>query len=211
MPDKEAVIPGLDGLDPVARDLDAVNCVVRRDGQLWGHNTDGAGFLDALRLDSGVDVSGKRCVVLGAGGAGRAVALALWTGEASEIIVVNRSADRAQQSVDLLHGLGRIGDPSDIRGSDVVVNATSIGMGDGCLPFDSALLTPGHVVVDIVYKPVQTPLLVAAAAIGARTVDGLGMLVHQAAHAFRLWTGEEPPVDAMRAGAVEALAEREAG
>ena len=208
MPDKAAVIPGLDELDPVASDLQAVNCIARDGDRLRGHNTDGAGFLDALRHDSGIDVTGRRCVVVGAGGAGRAVALALHTGGAAEIVVVNRSASRAQTAVDLLRGIGRVGAASDIATADVVVNATSVGMGDGRLPFDAALLRDHQVVVDIVYQPLQTPLLLAAQAAGARTVDGLGMLVHQAAHAFRLWTGAEPPVDAMRAGAERALAER---
>jgi shikimate dehydrogenase len=211
MPDKAAVIAGLDDLHPVARDLHAVNCVAREGGRVWGHNTDGDGLLDALRLDEGIDLVGLRCAVVGAGGAGRAIARAFGAAGAAEVMVVNRSPEGATVAAALAGAVGVVGAPADLSGADLVVNTTPLGMGgDDRLPVDPALLRAGQVVVDIVYHPADTPLLQAAVAAGARPVGGLGMLVHQAAHAFRLWTGEEPPIDAMRAGAEQALAARDA-
>jgi shikimate dehydrogenase len=203
MPHKADIIPFLDDVDEVAAALQAVNCVVRQSNdRLRGCNTDGAGFLDALQQEAGVDARGKQCVVVGAGGAGRAVALALSSSGASEVVVVNRSASRAQLAVDLLQGRGRVGQENEIAGADVVVNATSVGMGDDPrLPFDVSLLREDQVVVDIVYHPMDTPLLLAAREVGALTVGGLGMLVHQAAHQYLIWTATEPPLDAMWAGA----------
>jgi shikimate dehydrogenase len=211
MPDKAAVIPALDELSPIAADLGAVNCVARhptRGAWLVGHNTDGPGLVDALRIDEHLDLQGRRGVLLGAGGAGRAVARAL--GRAGvELAVVNRSAERAEVAAALAGPRGRVGTEAQVADADLVVNATSVGMApDGGLPVAADLLREGQVVVDLVYHPLETPLLAAAAAVGARPVGGVGMLVHQAALQLRHWTGAEPPVDAMRAGALAALAER---
>jgi shikimate dehydrogenase len=209
MPHKAAVLPALDEVDPVAEALGAVNCVVRRGEVLAGHNTDGAGLLDSLRLDEGVDVAGLRCAVLGAGGAGRAVAHALGRAGAAAVVVVNRTRERAVAAAGLAGPVGVVGPPEAVGDADLVVNATSVGMGDaGGLPLDAARLGPGQVVVDLVYHPLRTPLLDAAEAAGARAVGGLGMLVHQAGHAFALWTGEPPPLEAMAQGAAAALADR---
>ena len=209
MPDKAAVIPALDRLSPVAQDLGAVNCVARQGDELWGHNTDGDGLVDALRLDEGIEVADLRCVVVGAGGAGRAVARALGRAGASSLVVVNRSRDRAEAAAALAGPSGSVGGTEAFTTADLLVNTTPLGMGeDERLPFDAGLVGAGQIVVDIVYHPLVTPLLAAAAGAGARTVGGLGMLVHQAGHAFRIWTGEEPPLEAMRAGASAALAAR---
>ena len=210
MPLKAEIIPALDDLEPAAAELQAVNCVTRGpDGARRGHNTDGAGFLDALRDEAGMQVAGLRCAVLGAGGAGRAVVLALATAGASEVVVVNRSPDRARDAADLARTVGRVGQPSDVADAELVVNTTSVGMGDDRnLPLDPSLVHAGQTVVDIVYHPLETALLAAARDAGARTVGGLGMLVHQAAHAFELWVGDAAPVDAMRAGALTALEAR---
>ena len=210
MPHKAAVLPGLDEVDEVATALGAVNCVVRRGSTLVGRNTDGDGFLDSLRLDEGIEVDGARCLVLGAGGAGRAVAHALGRAGAASITIANRDQRRAVAAADLAGVHGAVGSADQAPNADLVVNATSLGMADDeRLPLDPSLLHQGQVVVDLVYHPAATPLLQAAAAAGARTVGGLGMLVHQAGHAFRHWTDEEPPLDAMRAGAQAALAARE--
>ena len=208
MPHKAAVIPALDALSPVASDLGAVNCIARDGDRLVGHNTDGPGFVDALLVDEGVAVAGLRCALVGAGGAGRAVARAL--GQAgAEVVVVNRSPERAAEAVRLAGSSARVGAAADVAACDLVVNATSLGMGDDArLPVAAEQLRAGQVVVDLVYHPVVTPLLAAAADVGATAVGGLGMLVHQAAHQLRLWTGEEPPIVAMRAGAEAALAAR---
>lgn len=211
MPDKAAVIPALDHLTPIAADLGAVNCIAREGDRLVGHNTDGPGLVDALRVDEGLDLGGCRCALVGAGGAGRAVARALGA-EGVEIVVVNRSPERAAEAARLAGPSARVGAPEDLPSVDLVVNATNLGMGtDGRLPVDPDLLRPDQVVVDLIYHPATTPLLRAAAAVGATPVNGLGMLVHQAAHAFRLWTGQDAPVDAMRSGALAALAAREGG
>ncbi|MDP1818897.1 MAG: shikimate dehydrogenase [Acidimicrobiales bacterium] len=208
MPHKEAVIPALDDLDVAAAALGAVNCVVRRGSSLRGHNTDGAGLVDSLRFDESVDVAGLRCTVLGAGGAGRAVAHAL--GAAGGIVtVVNRTPERAEAAAALAGPAARVGTVADVDGADLIVNATSVGMGaDGQLPLDATRLRDNQVVIDLVYHPARTPLLDAAEAAGARVIGGVGMLVHQAAHAFQLWTGEAPPLEAMRHAAVAALAAR---
>ncbi len=212
MPHKAAVLSALDELDGVAEALGAVNCVVRRGERLLGHNTDGGGLLDSLRLDEGIDVAGWRCAILGAGGAGRAVAHALGEAGAAAVVVVNRTRDRAIAAAALAGPVGAVGEAEQVAGADLVVNATSVGMGDdGGLPVETALLGSGQVVVDLVYHPAQTPLLAAAAAAGARAVGGLGMLVHQAGRAFELWTGEAPPLEAMATGARRALVARGAG
>jgi shikimate dehydrogenase len=209
MPHKAAVIPALDHLSDIARDLGAVNCIARDGADLAGHNTDGPGLVDSLLIDEGLELDGRRVVLLGAGGAGRAVARALGAAGA-HVTVVNRSRDRAEEAARLAGAAGRVGTEDEVADAEIVVNATSLGMGsDARLPVDAGRLAPGQVVVDLVYHPAVTPLLAAAAAAGARPVGGLGMLVHQAAHAFRLWTHEDPPVAAMRSGAERSLAERE--
>jgi shikimate dehydrogenase len=212
MPHKAAAYESVDERTPVAEDLGAVNCVFRRDGRLVGDNTDGPGFVDALAIDEGVEPEGRRCVLLGAGGAGRAVARALGARGAAEVVVVNRSAEPAQRAAELAGGVGRVGDHGDIATADLVVNATSVGMAagpaEGSLPLDPDLLHSGQVVVDLIYHPVETPLLAAARARGAVAVNGVGMLVHQAAHAFVRWTGDAPPLREMATAIRHELARR---
>ncbi len=207
MPHKEAVAAAIDVLTPRAERLGAVNCVSWRGTQLEGDSTDGPGFLDALRVDHGWDPAGRRTVVIGAGGAARAVVAALAEAGAASVAVVNRSPERAERAAALAGPAGAVAGPEAVADADLVVNATPLGMGgDGSLAVDPSRLGPGQVVADLVYDPVETPLLAAARAAGAVPVTGVGMLVHQAAHAFRRWTGEEPPVEAMSAAAVAALA-----
>ncbi len=211
MPHKADVADAVDELTPAAAALHAVNCVVPRgDGRLVGHNTDGVGFVDSLVADAGFVPEGRRCAVLGAGGAARAVVQALATAGAGEVVVVNRTASSAVVAAGLAGDRGRVGSSGDLPGADLVVNATSVGMGSTELPCDPDLLRPGQVVVDLVYEPVDTAWLQAARARGARAIDGVGMLVHQAAHAFTLWTGLEAPVAVMREAARRELAARQA-
>jgi shikimate dehydrogenase len=219
MPHKAAACAAVDELTPAAAALGAVNCVYWQGATLVGDNTDGLGFLDALRVDEGVDPAGARCVVVGAGGAGRAVARAMGQAGAVDVAIVNRSPGRAEQAAAVAGPVGRVGGPGDIPRADVVVHATPLGMGvvvgtDGetePLPLDPDLLRPGQLLVDLVYHPATTPLVAAARARGVTTTNGLGMLIHQAAHAFRRWAGEDPPLGAMSAAAVGALAQRSAG
>lgn len=207
MPLKEEVAAAVDERSPDAEALGAVNCVVPldgRSGRLRGESTDGEGFVGSL-LEVGTDPAGARCLVLGAGGAARAVVLALARHGAAEVAVANRTPARAERAVALAGPVGALVAPGDVgaavAAADLVVNATSVGMGGEGLPVPAEALRAGQVVADLVYQPVQTPLLAAAAAAGCRAVDGVGMLVHQAALAYRHWTGEEPPLAAMAAAA----------
>jgi shikimate dehydrogenase len=208
MPHKTAVADAVDHQTPVADQLHAVNTVVRRpDGTLEGHNTDGDGFVAALRA-GGTDPAGCRVALLGAGGAGRALALALAAAGAAEVAIVNRSSGAAETAAALAGPVGRVGTAADVVRADLVVNATPVGMGEdsASLPIDPALLHAGQTVADIIVHPLDTALLRAARRAGAGTVDGLGMLVHQAALAFTLWTGVDAPVSVMRAAAERELA-----
>ena len=197
-------------LEPAAASLDAVNCVaLLEDGRLEGSNTDGAGFLDALRA-AGVEPTGRSAVVVGAGGAGRAVIAALGSAGVASLTVVNRSAGPAAAAVALAGPAGRLGTIAEVRAADLVVNATSVGMGVEESPVEPSLLHDGQAVVDLVYHPLDTLLLRSARQVGATTVDGLGMLVHQAAHQLTRWTGLAAPIGAMRAAAEAELARRDA-
>jgi shikimate dehydrogenase len=200
LPHKEDAAAAVDELSATAAALGAANTVVvGADGRLRGENTDAAGFLASL-ADAGVDPTDRRCLVRGAGGAARAVVWALAeAGAAAVVVVPGRDRARAERTAALAGALGRVGEAGEAAGADIVVNATPIGLDGGPdLAVDPALLGPGQVVVDLVPRP-TTALLGAAGARGARPVDGLGMLVHQAALAFRLWTGCDPPLDVMRA------------
>jgi shikimate dehydrogenase len=209
MPHKEAAAASVHRLSSTAEALGAVNTVVRRGDELVGENTDGAGFLDAVRTDEGFEPAGRRCLVVGAGGAARAITRALGGAGAAEVVVVNRTRERAEVAAALAGPGGRVGVAAEAGEADLVVNATPMGMGDDAsLPVDPVHLGPGQLVVDLVYDPAITPLIDAARARGAAVANGLGMLIHQAAHAFRLWTGEDPPLEVMSAAALGELARR---
>jgi shikimate dehydrogenase len=208
MPHKEDVAGLVDELDPAAAALRSVNTVVPiGDGRLKGYSTDGAGFLASLAA-KGVEISGKHIGVLGAGGAARAIIDAMGRAGAARITVVNRSARRASAAAELARAIGAVGHVDEIRDCDIVVNATSVGMGSADLPCDVGLLRRDQVVADIVYYPRCTALLAAAEACGARTVEGLGMLVHQAVLQAELWTGESADAAVMWAAAERELASR---
>jgi len=212
MPHKTDVVAGVDECSEVARRLGAVNCVVNRDGSLWGTNTDGEGFVSSLRRGAGLDPAGRRCVVVGAGGAARAVVLSLAQAGASEVAIVNRTPERAYEAAALADPVGAVVPLTDrsiaeaVVAADLVVNATPVGMagvgryaggGPGEWLVPPALLEAGQVAADLVYAPRPTRWLAVAAQGGATVLDGLGMLVHQAAAQLVLWTGREPPVEAM--------------
>jgi shikimate dehydrogenase len=208
MPHKGDVAAAVDERSEAVERLGAANCVVPLgDGRLRAESTDGEGFLRAL-VDAGVAVEGHRVAVVGAGGAARAVVLAVAGAGAGSVVVVNRSEDNARRAAALAGSAGSAGPAAAIGDAEVVVNATPVGMGDaGGLPFDASLLGAGQTVVDLVYQPVRTPLLDAAATAGCRAVDGLGMLLHQAAIAFEHWTGEAAPLPAMRSALAAAVPE----
>jgi shikimate dehydrogenase len=209
IPHKVNVLQYLDRVAPDAQLMGAVNTVRREGALLIGENTDGKGFLRSLREDAGVDPAGKRVVVLGAGGAARAMTVELALAGAERITIVNRSAERARPLVELLRANTAAAIdflPWDApfalpEGTDVLANATSIGLYPNVderplLDYDT--IRPGMVVCDVIPNPPQTPFLREAAARGARTLDGLGMLVYQGAIGFKMWTGQDAPVDVMR-------------
>ncbi|MEW6540185.1 MAG: shikimate dehydrogenase [Bacillota bacterium] len=215
VPHKERVTSFLDEVVPEARLLGAVNTIVHRDGRLVGHNTDGTGFLRALR-EAGYDARGEAAVVLGAGGAARAVALSLAMEGAKEVVVFNRSADRAQQLAALVRERG--GERAEALSwealekqsrearsafarAGLVVQTTSLGMSprpeDGP-PVPPEWMSANHLAYDLVYNPSETAFLRMARQAGARTAGGAGMLLHQGAAAFELWTGREAPIGVMK-------------
>jgi len=221
IPHKVAVIPLLDELDPLAERIGAVNTIINDNGILKGYNTDAGGFLKAL-LQKGVKLKSKRVVVLGAGGASRAICFALAENGAG-IVILNR-----QQEMDWAVGLA--GSISQLSGreikalelndnnlkavledADLLVNATSVGMSLDIsrTPVDKKLLKPGLVVFDVVYNPLKTRLLAEAGETGSETISGIDMLVWQGALAFEMWTGLKPPVEIMKAAAVKALENNE--
>lgn len=209
VPHKVAVIPFLDELSPEAELMGAVNTIVRRGDRLIGTNTDGKGFVQSLRQDAGLDLAGKRVVILGAGGAARAMSVELALNGAASIVIVNRTEERARPLVELLNSRtpvhaefvpwsGAYKAPAD---TDILANATSIGLFPNVndkpnLDYDT--ITAQMVVCDVIPNPPSTPFLHEAAKRGARTLDGLGMLVYQGAIGFTLWTGHDAPVDVMK-------------
>jgi shikimate dehydrogenase len=208
MPHKEAAAELVDELDPAAAALRSVNTVAPiGDGGLKGYSTDGSGFVASLAAE-GIVVAGQRVCVVGAGGAARAIIDAVARADAASVVIVNRSADRALIAAQLAGDRGSVGDAEAIADADIVVNATSVGMGSNNMPFDPTQLRSNHVVADIVYHPRRTALLAAAADRGARTVEGLGMLVHQAVLQQQLWTGMSPDPAVMWAAAERELAAR---
>jgi shikimate dehydrogenase len=198
MPLKQLVAQRVDVLSDVARDLDAVNCLTRlADGRLEGHNTDGAGFVDALQVAAPDSIRGRLVVVLGAGGAARAVIRAVAQAGAGEVVVINRTASSAATAALLAPNVGRVGVAADISTADLVVQATSAGMGSADQACDPSLLRAGQVVAELIYHPATTGFMAAASAAGCQVVGGLGMLVHQGVHAIERWTGMRPDPVAM--------------
>ncbi|MFQ6019710.1 MAG: shikimate dehydrogenase [Dehalococcoidia bacterium] len=220
VPHKEAVMPLLDETDELARQIGAVNTIVSRDGHLSGHNTDAIGFSRTLREDAGFDASGCRALVLGAGGAARAVIIALAQDGAASVTVINRTLSRATELIeDLQPHLGRTSLhtlpeayaslAASLPGCRLLVNCTPVGMAgvreERGSPLPSELIPSGILVFDLVYNPPQTKLLAAAKKRGARTLGGLPMLVYQGAASFELWSGRPAPLEVMLQAARRAL------
>lgn len=208
MPHKINVIPRLDELSEAARIIGAVNTiVVKDDGSLYGENTDGKGFVQAL-TNRGISLEGKKLVILGAGGAARAVSVECALAGAEKITIVNRTEEKAAELAEVINNnTGAEAErkrwtpeyqiPED---TDILVNATSIGFSpdvNGKPDIAYASIHPGMTVVDVVFYPCETLFLKEAAARGAETVNGLGMLACQGALNFTLWTGVEAPLEVM--------------
>jgi len=202
IPHKEAVIPLLDELDPVAREIGAVNTILNRGGSLWGTNTDWLGVKKAL--EEVVSLTGQRAVVVGAGGAARAVVYALKKARAA-VEIYNRTWEKAQA---LAQDFGVEARPWAALGQadgEILVQTTSVGLKEDRSPVPREILGRFKVVMDIVYDPLETRLLREARAEGCLVVNGLKMLVYQGAEQFKLFTGLEPPVELMEQAALEAL------
>jgi shikimate dehydrogenase len=209
MPHKVAVIEHLDGLGESAAIIGAVNCVVRRDGKFIGENTDGKGFVASLREK--IEPAGKNVVMFGAGGAARAIAVETALAGVAQIIVVNRSETRGRELAALINDKTPAqaefvpwrGDYDVPAGTDVLVNATSIGMHpdvDARLQLTlETLRPPGMVVADVIANPLETHLIRDAAQRGCTVLDGLGMLVNQGVISIKYWTGVDADSGVMRA------------
>lgn len=219
MPYKEEVIQFLDEIASYARVVGAVNTIHVKGHRLIGYNTDGRGFLASLQRDAKFDPKGENVLIVGAGGAARSVAVSLALAGASYIAIVNRTLRRARslsrllrenfpscevEAMDFEADLSRV-----FLKAELVINATPVGMDpkSGKLPFPIELLNPKHLVCDLIYRPRETLLLKMAKEKGARTLGGLGMLLHQGAAAFEIWTNLEPPIEVMRKALEEALEE----
>jgi shikimate dehydrogenase len=218
LPYKTAVVPLLDELDQVAVAVGAVNTIVHRpDGSLYGLNTDVPGFIQALRTAGG-EPNNARCVLLGAGGSARAVAYGLVLAGARSITVVNRTLERAEAMLADVLAATELDPELQVLAADapeiveavgnaqLLVNATSVGLDGSSSPLEAAVMTPHLLVVDLIYR--NTPFLQAAAKRGARTQNGLEMLVQQGAVAFEAWTGLAAPIEVMRSAAQQAIEEQ---
>ena len=213
MPHKEAVFEMLNSASNVLGNVDdsakwarSVNTISVTDGQLIGSNTDGDGCCNAIE-QAGVVVAGSRAVVIGAGGTARAIVATLARRGASDIAVINRTESRAQDVITSAT-VARVGSVGDIANANILINATSVGMGTQETPVDAGLLHSSLVVLDAVYHPLETTLLRDAKLAGAKTVDGLWMLVHQGALQQLAWFKEIGDVQLMRQAALDELASR---
>lgn len=225
IPHKEAVIPMMDELDSLVRRVGAVNTIVNRNGRLHAYNTDVAGFLRALTERAGFDAAGRRCLIVGAGGAARAVVAGLIDAGADSVTVINRTYARAARLVEDLGPeatsteLGALADtPASWSAAspacDLLINCTSAGSAGSSAesksPVPTDIIRSGMLVYDLIYRPSETVLMKEAKARGARVLGGLPMLIYQGAASFEMWTGKPAPVDVMFEAAEKALEEGDA-
>ena len=200
MPHKTEVARAVESRSDAVAVLDAANCVVARPDGLRGENTDGEGFLAGLAVDAGFDVADRRVLVIGAGGAARAVVYAVAGAGAASICVHNRSAERAQAAAALAGTRGCVVDLVDLGQYDLIVNATPVGMAGplaATMPCATDELHSSQLLVDLIYQPTETLWVRTARARGVEAYNGVSMLVGQAAVAFEHWTGLAAPVQAM--------------
>ena len=214
IPHKEAVLSLLDGLDPEAERIGAVNTIVNSGGKLVGYNTDSRGYLESRKEETAFEPEGKTIIVLGAGGAARAIVYGLAEKGARRIVIANRTVERAERLGEELSkaypATEFIATGLDIDAHraecSLLVNTTSVGMeGVGGLIVSPEGLPADAIVSDIVYKPLDTPLIREAQRLGLKFHRGLGMLVHQAALSFELWTGKRPSIETMKFAAVQSM------
>lgn len=214
VPHKQTILPQLDELSELAREIGAVNTILKQGGKLIGDNTDAYGFLQALRVRR-INPAGARVSILGAGGAAAAAAYALAQADVGEIILLNRTLTRSIELADRLNQKFpqlalAINDWDALAQSQLIINATSVGMSPRVeeSPAPKNFIFPKHAVVfDLVYNPPATKFLRDAKRDGARVIGGLEMLIYQGARAFELWTGARAPIRVMRNAATDALQE----
>lgn len=218
VPHKLAVMPFLDEIDDWATEAGAVNTIVNRQSRLTGHNTDGYGFLRALREGAGFEPQGRRTLILGAGGAARGVVLALAREGVGELTIANRTPERAENLAQLAQGRNVPARAIALSGSELVeaaahaeliVNCTTIGMthgpGENDTPLPGEAIPATALVNDLVYNPLETRLLREAAQAGAKTLGGIQMLVYQGAASFEMWLERPAPVETMMSAAIQSL------
>lgn len=221
IPHKEALVKLCDKLSKEAQLIGAVNTVSVKAGKLHGDNTDGAGFLESLTDEGKFDPKGKKVCLLGAGGSARAIGYSLAKAGAAQIVIANRTAPKARALADDLgakvkktkfsassHRSSELS--RAVEGADLLVNATSVGLGGrGIISLPWGVLPKPALIADIVYEPRLTPLLTEAKRRKYKILGGLGMLVHQGALSYEIWTGTKPDVAKMRKAADKALRDRE--
>ena len=222
VPHKLAVMPFLDEIDDWATEAGAVNTIVNRQGRLTGHNTDGYGFLQALREGANFEPQGRRALILGAGGAARGVVLALAREGVGDLTIANRTPERAENLAQLARNRGITATAIALSGgeltdaatrAELIVNCTTIGMthgpGEDETPLRGDAIPPTALVNDLVYNPLQTRLLREAARAGAKTLGGIQMLVYQGAASFEMWLERPAPVSVMLEAATRAMQSRQ--
>ncbi|MFH1710388.1 MAG: shikimate dehydrogenase [bacterium] len=218
IPHKEAVIPFLDEVTKIARLTGAVNVILNQEGRLVGYNTDGPGFINSLKEDSGLDVAGKRAVVLGAGGGAKAVAIMLAQDGIKNLVISDLIYEKAEDLCEYINshfGMAPYACPAKgnelrklVGNCDLLVNATPVGMHPNvneCPIEEDCKISKSAVVYDLVYNPLETKLLKLAKANGAKALSGIGMLIRQGTLAFSLFTEEEAPKELMKEAALKAL------
>ena len=207
MPHKEKVIEFLDEVSEDAKIIGSVNTVLNDNGKLIGYNTDGRGFVKALE-ESNVEYKGKKIVMVGAGGAAKAVAVQLAFDGAKEVVIMNRTLSKAEDIMNSINGniptsgaraleFDEVILKEELKDSAILVNCTPIGMKntiEQCIVSNKDTLHKDLFVADIIYDPLQTKLMSTAEELGCKTMNGINMMIYQGALAFRIWTGEEMPI-----------------
>ena len=211
IPHKETIVPYLDEVTAMAREIGAVNTVQNQEGKLIGFNTDGPGFIESLIFDAGFEPKGKKCLILGAGGAGRALAVSLMQNHAKSIVIYDTAVEKAEALAGYVQGKAAKDLQKEIDNANLLVNASPIGMHpkiEDCPLPENIKLHKKLCVYDLVYNPQETKLLAMAKRSGAKAVSGLGMLARQGALAFTVFTGHSAPFEVMREAAKADLAAR---
>ena len=218
MPHKNMVINYLDEIDSAVESLNSANTIVNKKGRLLGFNTDGIGAVKALQ-ENGVDLSSSKVVLLGAGSAGRAIAFSI-ADKVEDLIVLNRDITKAKNlelnlklkfNKNIHYGtLSQDSIQKNLRSSDLLINATNVGMGPNSKLsiVNPKLLTSDLTVMDIVYNPLETKLLSDAKIVGAKTINGLEMLIYQGAASFELWTGRKAPIEIMKLATLKQISNK---